>query len=246
MKDIEKLQKIIDGSKSIVFFGGAGVSTESGIPDFRSKNGLYNTEDVQFDGYSPEYLLSNLCLYNHPKVFYSFCRQKLDVRGIEPNPAHYKLAELEEAGKLKAVITQNIDGLHQKAGNKVVYELHGNIARNYCSYCGEPVEDWYIFDNSDPIPMCKECSKGMIRPDVVLYGEMLPRDAYNNALDVLQNSDCLIVGGTSLVVSPAKDMVKRFRGEYLVVINNQQTYIDNSAVLVMRENIGDVLKEIKL
>ena len=246
MSTENRLQEIIDKNSNIVFFGGAGVSTESGISDFRSKNGLYNTPDVKFELYSPEYLLSYDCLESIPKTFFEFCRQKLDTRGIEPNKAHYKLAELEKIGKLKALITQNIDGLHQKAGSKNVIEIHGNVSRNYCMYCGENMPDWYIFDIIDSVPMCKECGKGVVRPEVTLYGEMLPRDAFDKAIAAICNADCLIVGGTSLVVSPAKDMVQWFRGKDLVIINNQETYLNRRASLVIRENIGEVLGSIIL
>lgn len=165
----EQLKKYIEESNNIVFFGGAGVSTESGILDFRSKNGLYNQHDIQFDKYEPEYLLSRECLYHNPKVFYEFYRQKMDTRNIEPNITHKVLAKMEEAGKLSAIITQNIDGLHQKAGSKNVFEIHGTTQRNYCSKCGKEYNSDYIFDTNETIPKC-EC-RGLIRPDVTLYGE---------------------------------------------------------------------------
>ena len=175
----EALSEIIESSRHIAFFGGAGVSTESGIPDFRSKDGLYNQHDVRFDAYQPEYLLSNPCLEREPKVFYEFYRQKMDARGILPNKAHYKLAEMEAKGKLEGVITQNIDGLHQAAGSKVVYEVHGSTLRNYCDRCGKKYPSDAIYTSEEAVPHCS-CG-GKIRPDVTLYGEMLPSDAWSGA-----------------------------------------------------------------
>ena len=251
------LQDIIDASQNIVFFGGAGVSTESGIPDFRSKDGLYNQRDVQFDAYTPEYLLSRDCLMNESVVFFEYYRQKMDVTGIEPNAAHKKLAELERSGKLRGVITQNIDGLHQKAGSKNVQELHGSTLRNYCSRCGKSLPSDYIFrtlnahhDGTDDalsdgyapadggIPRCPHCG-GMVRPDVTLYGEGLPEDAWQNSLALLHDADCLIIGGTSLVVAPASYLVYEFHGEHLVVINKGHTPQDANADLLIRDPIGE-------
>ncbi len=220
---IEKFKKFIDESKNIVFFGGAGVSTESGIPDFRSKNGLYNQHDVKFDQFDPEYLLSKDCLYNNPKVFYEFYRQKLDVRDIEPNIAHRVLAKLENQGKLKAIITQNIDGLHQKAGSNTVYEIHGTTQRNYCSKCKKEYASDYIFNSKDAIPKCN--CKGLIRPDVTLYGEALPQDAVNKAIMALNRADMLIVAGTSLKVLPAANFIYDFYGNHIVVINKESLNI---------------------
>ena len=165
MEEVKKLKELIDDSEKIVFFGGAGVSTESGIPDFRSKDGLYNQHDVRFDMYQPEYLLSHSCLVYEPKVYYEFHRQKMDTRNIEPNNAHKYLAALEKTGKLKAIVTQNIDGLHQKAGSKVVYEIHGSALRNYCMSCGKEYPADYIFESTEPIP---KCSCGGIRPPATL------------------------------------------------------------------------------
>lgn len=218
-KQIDKLLEFIDESQNIVFFGGAGVSTESGIPDFRSKNGLYNQHDVQFDKYEPEYLLSRSCLYNNPKVFYEFYRQKLDTRGIEPNITHTALMKLEEVGKLKAVITQNIDGLHQLAGSKVVYEIHGTTQRNYCTKCGKEYPADYIFECKEDIPKCDCKWHGMIRPAVTLYEESLPEKEVGEALYALSEADMLIVAGTSLTVYPAANFVKYFSGKHIVVIN---------------------------
>jgi NAD-dependent deacetylase len=238
------LNEMIDASEHIVFFGGAGVSTESGIPDFRSKDGLYNQHDVQFDRYSPEYLLSDDCLYRQPKVFYEFYRQKLNVDGIEPNAAHRKLAELEQRGKLDCVITQNIDGLHQKAGSRRVFEIHGSTLRNYCSDCGKPYPEDYIFSCEDPIPRCPECG-GQIRPDVTLYGEALPAQAWTSAERAVSGADMLIIGGTSLSVYPAASLIDYFRGNYLVVINRDATNRDKSSDLVFHESIGQVLSHIQ-
>ena len=201
MEGIEELKKVIDESDNIVFFGGAGVSTESGVPDFRSKDGLYNQKDVRFDMYRPEYLLSHSCLMNEPKVYFEFHRQKMDTRDIEPNNAHKYLAKLEEFGKLRGVVTQNIDGLHQKAGSNKVYEIHGSALRNYCLKCGKKYPKDYIFETNEPIPHC-DCG-GMIRPDITLYEEGLPEDAVSGAVNAIAKADVLIIGGTSLTVYPA-------------------------------------------
>lgn len=241
----EKLQMIIDHAKKIVFFGGAGVSTESGIPDFRSKDGLYNVRDVRFEQYEPEYLLSHECLVEEPKVFFEFYRQKLDTANIQPNAAHYKLAELEAAGKITCVATQNIDGLHQKAGSKKVAELHGTTLRNYCMRCGKEVPERFIFESEDEIPRCPHCG-GMIRPDVTLYGESLPTDAWNMAIYAIHEADVLIIGGTSLTVYPAASLIDYFRGNSLIVINRDRTPRDNYADLVFHESIGEVLSRIQV
>lgn len=235
---IEKLRSLINTSKCTVFFGGAGVSTESGIPDFRSKDGLYNQHDVQFDAYSPEYLLSIDCLEENPKVFYEFYRQKLDGRGVRPNKAHLKLAELEKEGKLAAVITQNIDGLHQLAGSKEVYEVHGTTQKNYCSRCHRAFPADYIFESKEPIPKC-DCG-GYVRPFVTLYGEMLPEEAWEKSNAVLHRADLFIVGGTSLTVYPASSLVRQFHGQNIVIINRDETPYDDYADLIFRENIGEV------
>lgn len=216
---IERLQAYIDESRRIVFFGGAGVSTESGVPDFRSKDGLYNQHDVRFDGYDPEYLLSHDCLVDHPAVFFEFYRQKMDARGVEPNAAHRYLAKLEQQGKLAAVVTQNIDGLHQKAGSKRVFEIHGTTGRNYCARCRKPFDGDAIFRSTEPVPRCS-CG-GMIRCDVTLYGESLPEAAVNGAIRAIADADMLIIGGTSLRVYPAASYVRYFRGNHLVVINKE-------------------------
>nr|MCR5627417.1 NAD-dependent protein deacylase [Lachnospiraceae bacterium] len=198
---VAKLKEFIDSHEKIVFFGGAGVSTESGVPDFRSKDGLYNQRDVRFEKYQPEYLLSHSCLVMEPKVYYEFHRQKMDTRNIQPNNAHKYLAKLEEMGKLIGVVTQNIDGLHQKAGSKRVFEIHGSALRNYCMNCGKEYEPDYIFNTDEEIPHCK-CG-GIIRPDITLYEEGLPEDQVGGAVDALSKADMLIIGGTSLSVYPA-------------------------------------------
>ncbi|MCR5593513.1 MAG: NAD-dependent protein deacylase [Saccharofermentans sp.] len=241
----EELNKIIEESKHIVFFGGAGVSTESGIPDFRSKDGLYNQHDVRFDAYTPEYLLSIDCLMDEPKVFYEFYRQKLNGEGIEPNAAHIKLAKMEKAGKLDGVITQNIDGLHQKAGSVNVQEVHGSTLRNYCARCHKKYPSDYIFKCEEQIPKCKICG-GLIRPEVTLYGESLPHDAWQESQKLVANADCLIIGGTSLVVNPAASLAYLFRGENLIIINRDATSADRMARLVFHENISTVLDKIKI
>jgi len=216
---IETLRAWIEEAESIVFFGGAGVSTESGVPDFRSKDGLYNQHDVRFDAYTPEYLLSHDCLVREPEVFFEFYRQKLDARAVEPNAAHRYLAELERRGKLNAVVTQNIDGLHQKAGSRRVYEIHGTTGRNYCMRCGKAYPADAIFSSPDPVPRC-DCG-GIIRCDVTLYGESLPEDAVEGALDAIASADLLIIGGTSLSVYPAASFVRVFRGRHRVLINKE-------------------------
>ena len=245
MGDYEELNRIVKESEHIVFFGGAGVSTESGIPDFRSKDGLYNQHDVQFDRYTPEYLLSINCLEDEPEVFYEFYRQKLNVDGIEPNKAHIKLAQTEKAGKLDGVITQNIDGLHQKAGSKNVQEIHGSTLRNYCKRCHRKYPADAIFVSEDRIPKCKICG-GMIRPDVTLYGESLPTEAWRESVRLIDKADCLIIGGTSLVVNPAASLAMGFRGKYLVIINRDVTPADRMATLVFHDSISKVLDSIEL
>lgn len=215
--EIRTLRNWINEAHSAVFFGGAGVSTESGVPDFRSKDGLYNQHDVRFDGYTPEYLLSHTCLVREPEVFFEFYRQKMDARRAEPNAAHRALAEWEKQGKLRAVVTQNIDGLHQKAGSKNVLEIHGTTRRNYCAACGKAYPADYIFDSPQRVPRCT-CG-GVVRCDVTLYEEALPEEAVERAIAALRAADLLIVGGTSLTVYPAASYVRFFRGEHLVIIN---------------------------
>ncbi len=243
MEDILKLKELIDSSDNIVFFGGAGVSTESGIPDFRSKDGLYNQHDVRFDMYQPEYLLSHSCLVYEPKVYYEFHRQKMDTRNIEPNNAHKYLAALEKEGKLKAVVTQNIDGLHQKAGSKVVYEIHGSALRNYCMSCGREFPSDYIFESEEPIPRCS-CG-GVVRPDITLYEEGLPEDQVSGAIDSIARADMLIIGGTSLTVYPAASFVNYFRGSKLVIINRDAIDVRRAEnTLVINRKIGELFTEL--
>ena len=234
---IEEFLKIINESNNIVFFGGAGVSTESGIPDFRSKDGLYNQK---YD-YPPEEILSHTFFMNKTEEFYKFYKDKLNSLKYEPNITHIKLAELEKAGKLKAVVTQNIDGLHQKAGSKIVYELHGSVLRNYCMKCHKFYDAEYVF-NSDGIPKC-ECG-GIIKPDVVLYEEGLDNDIVSNSLNAILNADTLIVAGTSLTVQPASGLIMYFKGKNLVLINRDETPYDYKATLVIHEKLGDVFKEV--
>lgn len=238
---LEKLYNFVEASDKITFFGGAGVSTESGVPDFRSKDGLYNQHDVQFDRYRPEYLLSHSCLMREPEVYFEFHRQKMDTRNIEPNYAHKYLAKLEGTGKLNGVVTQNIDGLHQKAGSKKVFEIHGSALRNYCIKCGRTYPEDYVFESKDPIPYC-ECG-GLIRPDITLYEESLPDDAVEGAIKAISEADMLIIGGTSLTVYPAASYINFFKGRYLVVINRDALDIRIKAdTLVINDKIGEVFK----
>lgn len=236
---IETLKEWMDDSHNIVFFGGAGVSTESGVPDFRSKDGLYNQHDVQFDRYRPEYLLSHSCLMNEPKVYFEFHRQKMDTRRVRPDNAHKYLAALERTGKLKAVVTQNIDGLHQKAGSRVVYEIHGSALRNYCMKCGRVYPPDYIFDSKEAVPHCT-CG-GVIRPDITLYEESLPEKAVRRAVASIAQADMLIIGGTSLTVYPAASYINYFEGKYLVIINRDELNVRMDAhTLVIKDKIGEV------
>lgn len=240
--NIASLQDIVNKSKNIVFFGGAGVSTESGIPDFRSVDGLYSLKWA----YPPEQIISRTFFYENTKEFYRFYREKLLIHGVQPNKAHYKLAELEKAGKLKAVVTQNIDGLHQMAGSKVVYELHGSVLRNYCENCHEFYDEKIIEESAaaaDKLPHCTKCG-GLIKPDVVLYEEGLDTDIVNGAIQAIKNADTLIIGGTSLVVYPAAGLIDYFQGQNLVLINKSVTMYDNRASLVIHEKIGEVLDKI--
>lgn len=241
---IRKLKEYIALSDNIVFFGGAGVSTESGVPDFRSKDGLYNQHDVRFERYQPEYLLSHSCLVNEPEVFFEFYRQKLDTHSIKPNAAHKALFELERRGKLKAVVTQNIDGLHQKAGSKNVYEIHGTTARNYCMRCKKSYPADYIFKSADPIPRC-ECG-GIVRCDVTLYEEQLPEDAVSGAIKAISAADMLIIGGTSLTVYPASSYIQYFRGRFSAVINRTPLDLSffSSQTLQINDSIGKVLSQV--
>ena len=241
---IEKLQTFIQESNRIVFFGGAGVSTESGVPDFRSKDGLYNQHDIRFEEYDPEYLLSHSCLIDHPNVFFEYYRQKMDARHVEPNITHYALARLEEQGKLSAIVTQNIDGLHQKAGSKKVCELHGTTLRNYCMRCRKNYSEDYIYDSEESIPKC-ECG-GMIRPDVTLYEEALSEEAYNTAIHEISNADLLIIAGTSLRVYPAASFIRFFRGKHIVVVNREKIGVSLHPEddLFICGSLGEVFREL--
>ena len=247
MKDFEtrikEFNELIAKSKRIVFFGGAGVSTDSGIPDFRSKDGLYNQNDVQFDSFTPEYLLSYSCLDVHPDVFFEFYRQKLDCRNIEPNITHKVLADMEAAGRLDCVITQNIDGLHQKAGSKKVYEIHGTTYANFCQDCFEEYDVNFIFDSKDKIPVCPKCG-GTVRPQVTLYEEMLPPDAWTKANSHIGAADLIIVGGTSLAVYPAANLVQCAPCP-IVVINKGDLVNHLDAALVFNEGLAEVFSRIQ-
>ena len=237
----ERLRDIIANSDNIVFFGGAGVSTESNIPDFRSESGLYNAQ--QKYGRSPEEMLSHSFFMRHTDTFFDYYKNNLIYRSAEPNKAHRALAKLEEQGKLKAVITQNIDGLHQKAGSRNVYELHGSVLRNYCMDCGEFYDLDYIMDEATcdgGIPKCKKCG-GTVKPDVVLYEEALDDDCMMGAIRAIQQADTLIIGGTSLVVYPAAGLIRYFGGNKLVLINKQATPYDSQADLVINDSIGKVM-----
>ena len=234
---IQLFKQLVDESSSIVFFGGAGVSTESGIPDFRSKDGLYNQQYK----YPPEEILSHTFFLNNTDEFYKFYKEKMNSLKYKPNITHIKLAELENRGKLSAVITQNIDGLHQKAGSKVVYELHGSVLRNYCMNCNKFYDAEYVF-NSDGIPRCT-CG-GVIKPDVVLYEEGLNQDTLINSVKAIESADLLIVAGTSLTVQPASGLINYFRGKNLVLINRDATLYDYKASLVINDSLGKVFSEI--
>lgn len=241
---IEKLRKFIDESENIVFFGGAGVSTESGVPDFRSADGLYNQHDIRFERYSPEYLLSHDCLACEPEVFFEFYRQKMDTRSIKPNAAHIFLARLEETGKLSAVVTQNIDGLHGKAGSKNVCEIHGSTERNYCSKCGKIYPPDFIFESKERVPRCP-CG-GVVRCDVTLYGEQLPDDAVTRAIAAIRRADMMIIGGTSLTVYPAASYVGFFRGKHIAIINRDHLDypLDAENDVEINAPIGEVFSQI--
>jgi NAD-dependent deacetylase len=241
MDSMEKLRDIIKNSDNIVFFGGAGVSTESNIPDFRSEAGLYNTKNNY--SYPPEVMLSHSFFCEHPEDFFEFYKAKMIYKDAKPNEAHYALAKLENMGKLKAVITQNIDGLHQEAGSKSVIELHGSVHRNYCMNCGKFFNLDYVLNSKDTIPKCDYCG-GKVKPDVVLYEEALDMEAINKAVYYVKNADVLIIGGTSLAVYPAANLVNYYRGNSLILINKSFTPYDNRASLVINNKIGEVLGSI--
>ena len=225
-----------------VFLGGAGVSTESGIPDFRSRDGLYHKREKRFARYQPEYLLSYECLRNEPDVFFDYYRQNLDARSVQPNAAHRILAQWEQEGQLLGVITQNIDGLHQKAGSVNVQEIHGTTWRNHCIRCNAAYGVDFIFDSTGK-PRCPRCG-GMVRPDVTLYGEFLPKEAHDNARKMIKSADLLIIGGTSLQVGSAAGLARQFSGGRLVIINKGRTMMDGKADLVFHDSIGKVLTEV--
>ena len=238
MEDLIEVKRVIEEADSIVFLGGAGVSTQSGIPDFRGSGGLYTTSHESDD--APEGMLTKGCLYQTPEKFYQFYRNCMVYPDAKPNDAHFALAKLEDQGRLLAVITQNIDGLHQAAGCENVLELHGSVRKNYCTKCGKFHSLAYLLC-SEGVPTCIACG-GMVRPDVVLYGEALDLDALMRAEDAVHNADVMIVGGTSLTVNPAASLVNRYRGEHLIIINQMPTPYDCYAEYVIREPIADVLR----
>ena len=242
---VEALQKIIDNSKRIAFFGGAGVSTESGIPDFRSQDGLYS----QKWKYPPEQILSHSFFMKNTGEFYRFYREKMICLSAKPNGAHLKLAELEAAGKLTGVVTQNIDGLHQAAGSKKVFELHGSVLRNNCMKCKSFYDVNFILDSGkegeSAVPVCPKCG-GIVKPDVVLYEEGLDNDVIEGAVNAIATADTLIIGGTSLNVYPAASLIHYFRGNTIVLINKSPTSADSLAQLVISEGIGQVLGQLKV
>ena len=238
MNEIEQLKEMVENSDNIVFFGGAGVSTESGIPDFRSVDGLYNQK---YD-YPPETILSHTFYMRKTEEFYRFYRYKMLCPTAKPNAAHLKLAEWEKQGKLKAVITQNIDGLHQAAGSKEVLELHGSVHRNYCRKCGKLFDAEYIL-NTKGIPTCDACG-GQIKPDVVLYEEGLDQKTLDDAVRYIREADVLIIGGTSLAVYPAAGLIDYYRGNKLVLVNKSATPMDGRADLLVQGSIGEIFSQI--
>lgn len=235
--EVKKLKELVDSTDNIVFFGGAGVSTESGIPDFRSTDGLYHQQWA----YPPEVILSHTFYEANPEEFFRFYRAKLLAPGAKPNAAHFKLAQWEKEGKLRAIVTQNIDGLHQMAGSRQVYELHGSVHRNYCEKCGK-FHDFTFMLHSTGIPRC-ECG-GMVKPDVVLYEEGLDQATINDSLRAIAQADVLIIGGTSLNVWPAAGLINYYRGRKLVLINKSAVSRDLSADLVITDPIGETLAQL--
>lgn len=236
---IQKFLQMVKESDNIVFFGGAGVSTESGIPDFRSVDGLYN----QSYDYPPETILSHSFYLAKPEEFYRFYRDKMLCLDVQPNVTHKVLAKLEEAGKLRSVVTQNIDGLHQAAGSKRVWELHGSVHRNYCQHCGKLFDARYILESPDPVPICDACG-GRIKPDVVLYEEGLDDETVRQAIYDISHADMLIIGGTSLAVYPAAGLIDYYRGNKLVLVNKSPTPADRRADLVIHAPIGEVFSQL--
>ena len=237
-EQIQRLKEIIDNSNNIVFFGGAGVSTESGIPDFRSVDGLYNQK---YD-YPPETILSHTFFRRKTEEFYRFYKDKMICEGVKPNAAHLKLAQWEQEGKLKAVITQNIDGLHQAAGSKRVLELHGSVLRNYCEKCRKFFDEKYIMQ-SEAVPVCDACG-GLVKPDVVLYEEGLDQKTLSDSIEYIRNADVLIIGGTSLVVYPAAGLIDYYRGNKLILVNKTATSKDGMADLVVQGSIGEIFSQL--
>jgi NAD-dependent deacetylase len=235
---IDKLKNILAQSQNIVFFGGAGVSTESSIPDFRSEDGIYKT--IKKFGYPPEVMLSHSFFVSHPEEFFDFYKNNMIFLDAKPNKAHIALSALEERGSLKAVITQNIDGLHQLAGSVNVFELHGSVHRNYCTGCGKKFDLSYIINSADTVPKCDKCTN-IVRPDVTLYEEALDNDILSKAIEYIIKADTLIVGGTSLAVYPAAGLINYYKGSRLVLINKSSTAYDDRADLIIKEPIGQVL-----
>jgi NAD-dependent deacetylase len=235
---VKKLKEIIQNSNNIVFFGGAGVSTESNIPDFRSANGLYN--EKQNRTFSPEQILSHSYFMRYTEDFYKFYKEKMIYTSAKPNKAHLALSELEKRKKVKAVITQNIDGLHQMAGSNNVLELHGSIHRNNCMSCGKFFDLNYVMNSKNLVPHCDVCG-GIVKPDVVLYEEALNDDVIENTVKHISNAEVLIIGGTSLVVYPAAGLVRYFKGKHLILINKSSTPYDKEADMVINDSIGNVL-----
>jgi len=237
----DSLKKIISQSNNIVFFGGAGVSTESSIPDFRSTTGLYTISNK--GSYSPEEILSYTFFINHTEDFFKFYKEKMIYPYAKPNAAHYALAELEKNGKIQAIITQNIDGLHQMAGSKNVFELHGSVHRNYCIKCGEHYDLNFILESNEIVPKCTKC-QGIVRPNVTLYEESLDNHVLEESLEYISKAETLIVGGTSLVVYPAASLIRYFKGKNLILINKSATQYDNIANIVINDSVGKVLSNI--
>ncbi len=235
---IRRLKEIVDNTDNLVFFGGAGVSTESGIPDFRSTDGLYNMKYK----YPPETIVSHTFFVRRTEEFYEFYKDKMMALDAKPNKAHYKLAQWEQEGKCRAVVTQNIDGLHQMAGSKKVLELHGSIHRNYCTKCGKFFDAAYV-KNSEGVPHCDACG-GLVKPDVVLYEESLDSQTISDAVYAISHADVLIIGGTSLAVYPAAGMIDYFRGSHLVLINRSSTPRDSQADLIINDSIGEVFGQL--
>ena len=235
---VKQLKEIVDNTDNLVFFGGAGVSTESGIPDFRSTDGLYNMKYK----YPPETIVSHTFFVRRTEEFYEFYKDKMMALDAKPNKAHYKLAQWEKEGKCRAVVTQNIDGLHQMAGSKKVLELHGSIHRNYCTKCGKFFDAVYV-KNSEGVPRCDACG-GLVKPDVVLYEEGLDSQTISDAVYAISHADVLIIGGTSLAVYPAAGMIDYFRGSHLVLINRSSTPRDSQADLVINDSIGEVFGQL--